>query len=100
MTYAPTILGRFRSINADVRVSLTTIGQIGVALPDFEIKSGSTLSGCTAFGDEFEDALAALWQKIADLPPDQYLVRDAMGADRKGYRWDGYSWVSAGETST
>ncbi len=97
MTAIHTILGRLRSIRADLQVFLSANGQIGVNITDFEIKSGSILSSCTEWGYEFEEALAALWQKIEDLQPDQYLVRDAMGDGRKSYRWDGYSWVSPAE---
>ena len=62
-----------------------------------EIKRGSILSSPTSASLTPEAAIEAAWEAYTNLPPDQYIVLNAMKETRCGYRWNGYRWAEVKE---
>lgn len=63
------------------------------SLDAVEIKDGSILRSGAAHGATPEEAVDGLWRELVeDLPPEQYLVRDAYTEDRRQFRWTGFMW--------
>lgn len=62
-----------------------------------EIKDGPFLRGICEHRLGRGAAIYAFWNKVTDLPKDQYLVIDAYQTTRRAYRWNGFMWEHVNE---
>lgn len=61
-----------------------------------EVADGSgILMGRYGNGRTPEEAVENHWSELTGLEPNEYIVLDAYGEDRKQLRWNGYRWADA-----
>jgi hypothetical protein len=56
-------------------------------------RGSGILAGTYGDGRTPEEAVENDWEQIANLPPDRYVVLDAMSPKRRHVRWGGAGWI-------
>lgn len=57
-----------------------------------EIGDGAVLCSPAEHRDSPADAIEAMWARLINLKPDEFIVIDAMNEKRREIRWVGFMW--------
>lgn len=67
-------------------------GRWAIRVKKMEIKQGKMIGSIHGMGASPQHAVNNLWDQLMNLPSNQYIVIDALGDNRKAFKWAGFMW--------